>query len=125
MPYGVDDLLWDELIDHTADILGEVAAAGATIQYGQLSRKLHSRLPQVKLDPHYGAMPHLLEEVNVVVSRRDPSAPMISALVIGADTNEPGGGFYKAAQRLGYGVGDRMEFWLGQVQACHRWAGSS
>jgi hypothetical protein len=72
MPYGVDDLLWDELLEHTADVLGDVAAAGATIQYGQLSQKLHSRLPQVKLDPHYGAMPHLLEEVNVVVSRRDP-----------------------------------------------------
>ena len=125
MPYGVDDLLWDELLDHTASILREVASAGQTIQYGHLSRRLHARVPQVKLDPHYGAMPHLLEEVNIVAARTDPNAPMISALVIGADTNQPGGGFYKAAERLGYTVGDRMVFWLGQVQACHRWARST
>lgn len=124
MPYGIDDLVWEDLLDATVAELLAVARSGATVTYGKLARRLHERVPEVQLDPHYGAMPHLLEEVNVFVARRDPGAPMISALVIGADTNEPGGGFYKAAERLGHVVTDRVTFWLGQVEASHQWARS-
>ncbi len=58
-------------------------------------------------------MPYLLEQVNVLLARREAGAPMISALVIGADTNGPGGSFCKAVERQGRTVGDRTSFWLG------------
>lgn len=124
VPFGLDELMWDDLVDATIEVLHTVGRSRETITYGDLARRLHERVPEVQLDPHYGAMPHLLEEVNVAVARRDPGAPMISALVIGAETNEPGGGFYKAAERLGHVVSDRVTFWLGQVQAAHQWAGA-
>lgn len=124
MPYGIDDLEWDELLRHATEVLTEVARGRGMITYGDLSRMLARRVPSTPLDPHYGPMPHLLDEVNRHVRERQPDAPLLTALVVGADTNRPGGGFFKLAEDLGYSVVDRDVFWAGQVEACHDWARS-
>jgi heat-inducible transcriptional repressor len=61
--FGFDDLEWDELVAETIKVLWDVARRERTITYGDLSRELHSR-GQPRLDPRYGAMPHLLESVS-------------------------------------------------------------
>lgn len=122
MPFGVDDLDWDQLIEAVIRVLVEVGCRETTIRYGDLARRLRNEPPGIELDPHYGAMPRLLETVNIEVRNRDVDAPMISALVVNSETGEPGGGFYQAAKDVGYVVGDRLMFWTEHVQRTYVWA---
>ena len=122
MPFGMDELEWDELVDSAVAELVSVAEARATITYGEFATRLRRRPPNRTLDPHRGPMPSLLAAASSRVREEDPDAPLVSALVYRAAENLPGEGFFKLAARVGYPVGDKLEFWARHVAAVHAWA---
>lgn len=119
--FGFDDLVWNGLVDETVELLRAVGRRGGTISYSELARELRRR-GQPEIDAHYGPMPYLLEAASQRVRELDRGAPLVSALVYRQDTNSPGGGFFKLAEREGYVVGDRDLFWAQHVAEVHEWA---
>lgn len=60
----------------------------------------------------------LLDEVSEYEASQ--GNPLLSAVVIHADDNMPGNGFFEMAQRMGrFSDGDRLEFWLREIRAVH------
>lgn len=62
----------------------------------------------------------LLDEINQYEAQRH--APMLSALVIRADKNMPGEGFFSCAIGLGKSIGDsELLFWINEVKEVHKY----
>jgi len=59
-----------------------------------------------------------LDEVNR--AERAVGRPLLSAVVIGKETNTPGAGFFACARELGlYSGKDDLEFWISELNRVH------
>jgi hypothetical protein len=97
------------------DKLVEVAGAQEIINYGAVA-------PLAGIDvnnPHFAAQLGLiLDEINRAEYAAD--RPLLSAVVIGLDSNQPGPGFFKCARTLGLlDDGDEYGFWIAELKRVH------
>lgn len=94
-----------------------VAMEGSTIAYAALAAQagLPTDWPQLVavLDP-------ILDRINLYERAHD--RPLLSAVVVRGDTNQPGDGFFRVARRLGEmrEGEDDQEFWSKQLASVRR-----
>lgn len=68
----------------------------------------------------------ILDDINQLELGRDPNSPMLSAVVILAEKNIPGAGFFECAKGLGKYDGsvnekNRLTFWINELKAVHQY----
>ncbi|MGH8009989.1 MAG: hypothetical protein ACREQ3_23590, partial [Candidatus Binatia bacterium] len=70
-------------------------------------------------NPHFAALVgRLLDEINHAESAE--GRPLLSAVVIGKDSNMPGSGFFACARDLRrYSGRDDLAFWLAELRRVH------
>ncbi|MGA8025804.1 MAG: hypothetical protein WB992_01575 [Bryobacteraceae bacterium] len=115
MPYGFTDAKWAEGKAEITAILSEKARSGrGMITYGDLSREVRS----IRIDPHEEAMRHMLGEISTHESKNGRG--MLTVIVVHKHGDmEPGPGFYKCAESLGFDVSDRLAFWTRELHKVH------
>ena len=92
-----------------------VARAQGTASYTEIAQ-----LAGIDTDnPHFGALVgRLLDDVN----RAEQAAgrPLLSAVVIGKDSNLPGAGFFECARDLRlYSGNDDLAYWMQELKRVH------
>lgn len=97
--------------------LREVARQERTIFYREVA-------PIAGVDtenPHFAALVgHSLDEINHVEAAN--GRPLLSAVVIGKESNMPGFGFFTCARQLRvYSGGDDLTFWLAELKRVHEY----
>jgi hypothetical protein len=92
--------------------LTEVAGRRDTINYGAVAP-----LAGIDVDnPHFAVhVGRILDEINR--AEHAEGHPLLSAVVIGLDSNQPGSGFFKCARELGLlEDGDEQAFWIAELK---------
>lgn len=102
-----DDALRNRLI--------EAARNGRLLRYGEIAPAMGLRMD----DPNdRGDLGRMLDAINQY--ENDANRPLLSAVVVGAETGMPGAGFFPMARRLGYLVGDdERVFWARAVASVY------
>jgi hypothetical protein len=122
-PYGGDDLAWQEAVRQCRQALLTWAREGQPHYYSELV-PLVSAIPWPEgAHTHEGQqLGYLLGQVSLEELDPDEDRPLLSAMVIGRETNMPSGGFWALLQELGVKVGpsweQRQEFWLRELRRC-------
>jgi hypothetical protein len=123
--YGYPEPTWEAARQWLTARLRRVAASGhgETVSYSDLCDEMRKR-DVIDLEPHGTPLAALLGQVNVI--EHEHGNPLISAVVVGKDTMQPGVGFWNIAKDLGIQFGDspneREAFWLQSLEECHkRW----
>jgi hypothetical protein len=100
--------------------LKSTARAGKTTNYGALAPLAGLNMGQAA---DRRAMGQILEEISV--SENQAGRPMLSAVVVRADSGDPGSGFYSLARRIGkFPGGDARQFHAEELQRVHTfWKG--
>jgi hypothetical protein len=105
--FGFTDEEWRSAIAEANEILQESAASQpGWITYGVLA----SRLKSIRIEPHGGAMDHLLTQVSK--EEYESGRPLLSSIVVHQDDKQPGQGFATLARWLGFVFADADEFWI-------------
>jgi hypothetical protein len=92
-------------------LLVEVAAARATVTYGEIARRVFDG----RVSARSGALMALLGEVDSAAEA--DRGVMIASLVVRADTGMPGEGYFAFADELGReAVSDQRTFWEREVR---------
>jgi hypothetical protein len=98
--------------------LTEVAGRRDTINYGAVA-------PLAGIDvnnPNFAALlAPILDEINCAEHAAD--RPLLSAVVIGLESNQPGPGFFRCARSLGLldGGHDEQAFWIAELNRVHEY----
>lgn len=108
--FGHSRVQWEQAKDEVRETLIERAREHAMITYTELTEHIAA----IDVDPHDYAPAHLLGEVSADDYRHGRG--MRSALVVYKDDVRPGPGFFELAEQLGIKIGDRLEFWVKEVQ---------
>jgi hypothetical protein len=85
--------------------------------YSEIAEAIRPYSP-VRLEPPYSPLHHWLGHVSRF--EVDQDRPMLSAVVVRADTGRPGGGFYTFARQLGLDFVNEEQFWREQLEELHR-----
>lgn len=94
-------------------VMEEVASAGATIPYAELAQRIHT----LNYAPNGSAFSQMLCDVSRASHAR--GGIMLSAVVVHADDDLPGEGFFSLAGELGHVVTDERVFHQDALHACH------
>lgn len=99
----------------------------AGITYGDLGVLIdtpgdHAKGPQPHTRPPFRGFNHALGHVSMY--EVEHGRPMLSAVVVTADSYTPGEGFTKLAEHLGFEVGEPESFWRAEVDAVLEFWGS-
>lgn len=124
MPYNRTDEQWEELINAGLDDLAKVAAGGRQKSYSTLNKVLAEETGQPQFEFHNPAdlagMSRLLANMGERGRETHPGF-LITALVTGKHSGEPGLGFYTLGESTGLlKPGDNKEkFWVDQTNAAY------
>lgn len=95
----------------------EIARRRGYTTYGEIA-------PLVGLDTENPDDRNAMSQILADIARAEQAAgrPMLTAVVIRADQNMPGDGFFTIAQEFGrYAGGDRLLFWIGSLNEVHEY----
>jgi hypothetical protein len=111
--------LWQTAVDEIYELLVQIARKESRVTYSEVVERLNS----VRLEPDSHAFHAMLGDV----SRRafDEGGPLLSAVVVGKETQVPGAGFASLARGLGYKVPEGRDaeaiFGADQLKLVHEW----
>jgi hypothetical protein len=107
--HGFPVAQWQSGVDEAVAILSERASREDPITYSELA----ARLRTVTIGYHSQAMDDLL--VDVSTQEHEAGRPLLSVMVVRKyGDQEPGNGFYKLAEWLGFKFSDRQAFWIAE-----------
>lgn len=109
-----NNLIWNKVVTEATNILRKVAKRQTTITYTDLSSALS---PIAVIDRHSDDMNMLLREISL--AEVAAGRPMLSAVVVNADSMQPGEGFFTAADTAGKTYSDETAFWISELNAVH------
>ena len=116
--FGYTNEQWKQAQEQVREALIQQARHQSTITYSDLCRQVTA----IQISPHDYALPHLLG----AVSRQEHAKGrgLITILVVYKNGEyEPGPGFYKLAEELGYDCADRLRFWSDHLKLVYgQWA---
>jgi hypothetical protein len=94
-------------------VVRRVARERGTITYGELVGHIHA----LDLDPNSDTLARILDDISIEEHRSGRG--MLSAVVIRADTNLPGEGFFKLARKLEHDPADEVAFHAEELRRVH------
>lgn len=124
MPYDRTDEQWEQLIEAGLVNLKKVAERGNQKSYSMLNEEVAEETEQPQFDfrnpGDLAAMSRLLADVGASGLETHPDI-LITALVTGKHSGEPGLGFYTLGESSGLlkTGGDKEKFWVDQTNAAY------
>jgi len=126
MPFGRDDLEWDELVDAPAERLRSLARHQQFTTYSALNRELVETTGLASSDLGSEVGRHAMGQMLGDVTRRDypTSKVLLSAFCTHRDGVDVGLGFYSLAKELGLlptnaAADAKHVFWITAVQTAY------
>jgi hypothetical protein len=108
--WGIPLAQWADAREHARAAILTRARDGGTITYAELAREVAG----TGFRPRSWALMALLSEV---CDAEDPVHDVwIASLVVRKDTGMPGEGYFAYAEKDGYEIADRVEFWRERAQ---------
>lgn len=112
--HGFARAAWEAALREAESFLVGAAARSTTVTYAELCGAVRS----IVLRPYSFAMVAFLDDV---CSGPDAQQGIVLAsLVTRKDTGMPGDGYFRAAERAGCDVRDRVAFWRDQVERVYQ-----
>jgi hypothetical protein len=115
---GYTDGQWETARTEVREAIIEAARFRRLITYSEVA----ARVTVIAVSAHGPLLAHLLGEVLGEAMEEDLLA--LTAIVVHAADQRPGGGFCKEARRNGAVFSDPDEYWIGQVRAVFEWYGA-
>lgn len=117
--YGFEPLAWDRLVEAGLAYLGEVASRSTTTSYPEFCAQLFDRAGQ-RVEIQDAALGGLLADI--ARRSRAEKQVILPAVLVSAESGQPGGGFFAYAQEAGLlpkkaKQDERFMFWAGHVKA--------
>jgi hypothetical protein len=112
--HGYTPVAWAAAKEEARAAMIEAARVEDVITYGQLVAKIKA----IHFEPHDFKLFHLLGQVSSAESR--DGRGMLTAVVVTAEDNLPGQGFFNLAKDLGFSFTDQLQFWTTQLNAVYR-----
>ena len=109
--HGFDEDQWDRAKSEGAEILRDCASKRTPISYSRFCAKLQT----IPFEPHDPRLAHFLGQIST--DEFNAGRPLITAMVVHKHDGQPGDGFFKLAESLGFDFDDREAFWISQLNA--------
>ena len=110
--FGFERDCWERAKEQMQDALICNAREEQPIYYSDLVAKVDAIQLDLGTDKDRGALGRLLGEISKETDGEGKG--MLSAVAVSKDAYMPTYGFFNLAKELGYEVGDKTEFWIGQ-----------
>jgi hypothetical protein len=109
--HGLSDAAWEAAKAEGKAALAECARSKKIISYADFVHHIASISFET---PYDSRLPQLLAAISTEEAKAGRG--IMTALVVRKNGDQrPGGGFFELAERLGYDVSDRKNFWIDQV----------
>src|SRR4051794_24677909 len=108
--FGFSPTQWKSAVDETRILLVEIAEMETTATYSEVVGAIQA----IKLEPDSYALFQLLDEVSK--AEDESGRGLLSAVVVRADSNLPGTGFFELAKKSGRTFSDNVEFWVSELK---------
>lgn len=117
--YGYAPAQWDLMVEAGYAYLAEVAGRQVTTSYPEFCAQLFDRAG-LRVEIQDAALGGLLADI--ARRSRAEKQVILPAVLVSAESGQPGGGFFAYAQEVGLlpkkaGQDDKFMFWAGQVKA--------
>ena len=110
--FGFEINRWALAREQTREALIRSARAEQPVYYSDLAVQINAIRLDLGTEKDRAALGRLLGEISKETDEEGKG--MLSAMAISKDGSMPTYGFFNLAKELGYEVGDKTEFWIGQ-----------
>lgn len=112
--FGHPKELWNAAKEEARQILSKIAKMQEVIEYGQLTREIHS----IRFDPQGDDFRHFLGQLSWETDAAGRG--MVTAIVVHKHDQRPGKGFFALAAELGRDISDPDKCWSQEVERVFR-----
>ncbi len=110
--FGFEISRWELAREQTREALIRSARAERPVYYSDLAAQIDAIRLDLGTEKDRATLGRLLGEISKETDEEGKG--MLSAMAVSKDVYMPTYGFFNLAKELGYEVGDKTEFWIGQ-----------